>query len=390
MKKNIRVISICTFFIVAITMCSAVASEQKAVSSMPLMNKAKKWKIGYLEGGPYKDYKDTLEATVKGLMKLGWVETRTLPELPDPENTGKLWQWMATSLKSEYVEFVPDSYWSSDWNEAQRKKTQATVLQRLNDRKDINLMIAMGTWAGQDLANHRHATATVVLSSSDPVASKIISSVQDSGFDHIHARCDPTRYETQLRMFHRIVKFTKLGVAYEDTLAGRGYAALDSIEKVAREKKFKIIRCKCKMDIPDIKKRLENIVRCHTDLASQIDALYLTESNIALKNLPQVLAPLVKAKIPTFSQNGSAEVKHGVLLSFAQTDFKPVGKFHAETIAKIFNGAKPRQLPQIFKEPPKIAINLKVAQIINWDPPMDIFDIADEVYKEIQIVKLDE
>jgi len=387
MKKCIRVISIRALIILIISAFSAVAYGQETFSSKPLMNKGKKWRIGYLEGGPYKDYLDTLEATVKGFMALGWVATKTLPEIPESENTGKLWQWMATSLESTYIEFVPDGYWSSDWDDAQRMKTQSVVLQRLNDKHDIELMIAMGTWAGQDLANNRHDTPTVVLSSSDPVASKIITNPRDSGFDHVHARCDPKRYENQIRMFHRIVGFKKLGVAYEDTLAGRGYAALDSIEKVAREMKFKIVRCKCKLDIPDVKKRLANIVGCHTELASQIDALYLTESNIALQNLPQVLAPLMKAKIPTFSQNGSDEVKHGVLLSIAQADFKPVGKFHAETIAKIFNGAKPRQLPQVFQESPKIAINLKVAQLINWDPPMDIFDIADEIYKEIQIVE---
>jgi len=390
MKKFICFISIWAFCILIIAVFSATASGQETCSATPLMNKDKKWRIGYLEGGPYKDYKQTLEATVAGFMALGWIETQHLPEIADAEDTGKLWQWMATSLKSEYIEFVPDGYWSSDWDEAQRLKIRTVVLQRLDDLRDIDLMIAMGTWAGQDLANNRHDTPTVVVSSSDPVASKIITSPQDSGFDHVHARCDPTRYETQLRMFHNIVGFKKLGVTYEDTLAGRGYAALASIEKVAKEKNFKIIRCKCELDIPDVKKRLENIVRCHTELAVQIDALYLTESNIPLKNLPLVLAPLVKAKIPTFSQNGSDEVKYGVLLSIAQADFKPVGRFHAETIAKIFNGARPRQLPQVFQEPPKIAINLKVAQIINWKPPLDIFEIADEVYKEIQSVKNEE
>ncbi len=361
-----------------------LASEQNPYSSTPPANPKAKWRIGYLQGGPYKDYLGTLKATVQGFMVLGWVETRALPQIANPEDTQKLWQWMATSLRSEYIEFVPDGYWSLDWKEERREKMQSVILKRLNDTHDIDLMIAMGTWAGQDLANNRHHTPTVVLSSSDPAASKIIASPLDSGFDHIHARCDPTRYETQLRMFHRIVGFETLGVAYEDTLAGRGYAALDSIEKVAKEKKFKIARCKCKLDIPDVNQRLANIVKCHESLAPRIDALYLTESNIPLKDLPQVLAPLVNAKIPTFSQNGSDEVKHGVLLSIAQADFKPVGMFHAETIAKIINGAKPRQLPQIFKEPPKIAINLKTAELINWTPPMDLFEIADEIYKEIK------
>ena len=52
-------------------------------------------------------------------------------------------------------------------------------------------------------------------------------------------------------------------------------------------------------------------------------------------------------------------------------------------MANVFNGAKPRQLPQVFEGPPKVAINLKTAQIIGFDPPMVLLGAADEIYKEI-------
>ena len=64
-------------------------------------------------------------------------------------------------------------------------------------------------------------------------------------------------------------------------------------------------------------------------------------------------------------------------------DFKYVGHFYAEIIAKIFNGAQPRQLDLIFEDPPKIAINLKTAEIIGYDPPVDVLGAADEIYQEI-------
>jgi hypothetical protein len=52
-----------------------------------------------------------------------------------------------------------------------------------------------------------------------------------------------------------------------------------------------------------------------------------------------VLKPIVEAKLPSFSMLGSTEVRHGALMSIAQADFSYVGLFHAETIARIFNGA---------------------------------------------------
>ena len=56
-------------------------------------------------------------------------------------------------------------------------------------------------------------------------------------------------------------------------------------------------------------------------------------------------------------------------------------------MAKIFNGAKPRQLDQLFEEPPKIAINLKTAELIQYDPPVDVLGSADEIYTEIKLAK---
>lgn len=53
-------------------------------------------------------------------------------------------------------------------------------------------------------------------------------------------------------------------------------------------------------------------------------------------------------------------------------------------MAQVFNGAKPRQLEQIFEGPPKVAINLKTAQLIGFDPPMVLLGAADEIYKKIE------
>jgi ABC-type uncharacterized transport system substrate-binding protein len=92
-------------------------------------------------------------------------------------------------------------------------------------------------------------------------------------------------------------------------------------------------------------------------------------------------------KIPTFSQRGTDEVKHGVLLSTSTAGSKYVGRFHAETIAKIFNGAKPRDLEQFFEDPPRIAINLKTAQIIGYDPTIDVLGFSDEVFEDIAEAK---
>lgn len=364
---------------------NAIASEHDEYPTTPTAKPdGSKWRIGYLEGGPYSQYPATLIATVKGLADLGWLAPMDFPRDFDPENASELWLYLAENVKSEYIEFVPDAFWSANWDESPpREALREEVLQRLHGG-DIDLMIAMGTWAGQDLATSDVTTPTVVLSSSDPLGSAIVKNADDSGWDHLHARLDPTRYLRQVRLFHDIINFQKLGIVYEDTVTGRTYAALDDVKEVAAERGFEVVPCTTSLDVHS-GEAFRNLLTCHEDLAPAVDAVYLTENNgMQLARFPELLAPFFEHDVPTFSMAGSDEVRHGVLLSIAQAGFKYVGDFHARTIAKILNGASPRKLTQVFEAPPKIAINLKTAERIGFDPPVDILLAADEIYENIE------
>ena len=61
-----------------------------------------------------------------------------------------------------------------------------------------------------------------------------------------------------------------------------------------------------------------------------------------------------------------------------------MGRFHAEVMARVFNGEKPRDIGQIFEDPKLIAVNTKVAQIIGYKIPDSILQIADVVYDQIE------
>ncbi len=361
----------------------AIATPQQPFKASPITNSDKPWRIGYYEGGPYIEYQKVLTATVKGLMDLCWIETQKIPN-QEGEQTDALWKWLTTNLNSDYIEFVNNGHYSAGWEDESRENLKQQVIQRLAKKQDIDLMIAMGTWAGQDLANNKHSTNTLILSSSDPIASGIIKSIDNSGFKHVHATVDPDRYERQLRVFHDITGFKKLGIAYEDTQNGRSYAAMDTIKSLSEEIGFSIVPCHTKSDIKDIRFAEHSVVRCFQQLVETADAIYVTEQGGVTKNtLPVLVQTANRHHIPTFSQSGSEEVKHGILASLSQANFKFFGEFHATTAAQIFNGAKPSELNQHFKEPPRMAVNLKTAEIIGFNPPLLLLGASDEIYQEI-------
>ncbi|HRY15518.1 MAG: hypothetical protein KDJ31_08625 [Candidatus Competibacteraceae bacterium] len=361
-------------------------NNQPAVSTAPKAKApGKKWRIGYYEGGQYPDYEVILKAIVRGLIALKWLEPLDMPAANNPV-PGGFWDYLAHHAVSDYLEFVPDGYYNAgNFDPELRSQVRERLIDRLSRQGDIDLMIAMGTWAGQDLANDRHQVATVVASASDPIGSGIVKSAEDSGFDHLHAKVEPDRYARQIELFHDIIDFHKLGVVFEDTPEGRTYAAVDAIERTARARGFEVVRCIAPFSGVPQKEAERKVVECYKQIALAADAVYLTvHRGLNAQSLPSVTAAIITAQRPSFSMLGESEVRRGVLMSVAQGNYNYVGYFHAEAIARIFNGARPRDLPQTWLAPAKIALNLKVAELIGYDPPVDILLACDEIYQTIE------
>ena len=173
--KHLLKSAITAVFISCFFFSNVYAIDKGNFPVTPKMNNGKKWRIGYLEGGPLPNYPDNLRAMVTAFSDLGWAKKPAFPPSADVDDTKQLWSWISKNLKSDYLEFVQDAYWSNNWDDNLRPKNRQLILDRLNQKKDMDLMLAMGTWAGQDLANNEHSVPTVVMSTSNPIASKIFA-----------------------------------------------------------------------------------------------------------------------------------------------------------------------------------------------------------------------
>jgi ABC-type uncharacterized transport system substrate-binding protein len=337
-----------------------------------------KWRIGYYESGDYGEYPRILHAISEGLQTLGWLK---LPAIPEGLSGEALWHFLAKNARSDTLEFVEDAYWKpGDFNEALRSKTMDSFLERLKNKHDLDLVIAMGTLAGQDMAKLGTPIPTVVASASDPLESGIIESPWDSGQDNLHAQIYPGRYQHDVRLFHSIIRFKTLGIVYEDSPEGRVYAAMNAIEDVSREKGFAIVACFAPFSDVETSVATQKTLDCYRKIAPQVDAVYVTiHRGITPTSIREIAAILRRAQTPSFSMLGSEEVKAGVLMSLVETQRSSLGFFHAEVIARIFNGAKPRALNQIWTDPAKIVLNLETTRQIGFDPPVDILLAADEL-----------
>ena len=338
----------------------------------------KKWRLGYVDGGNYGEYHDTLRALVHGLEKLRWL---SIPEIPAGLDSRQLWLFLADHAISDYLEFVSDAWWQpGNFDTAKRPALRQSLANRLYNVKDIDLIVAMGTWAGQDMVALQTPVPTIVAATSDPLRAHIIRSPEDSGLDNLHARVAPERYEHQLRLFHDVVPFKRLGIVYENTREGKTYSALDAAQQVAQERGFTLVTCHASWNGVTVEQATQNVLDCYRRLAPDIDAVYVTiHRGVTQDSIRSIAKIMLDAQVPSFSMLGATEVRQGILLSLAQADMSYVGTFYAKTIARIFNGAKARQLNQIWIDPAKLVINLHTARQIGFDPPIDTLLAADEI-----------
>ncbi len=345
----------------------------------PKLNGGEKWRIGYYEGGPYSDYTDTMRTLVKGLIASGWIDDQNPPEYFN-ESPKPYIEWLI-QCNSQYLSFRAADCYSANWNDKRRIEIRGDLLEKLKSGT-LDLVIAMGTWAGLDLANNEHIVPVLVLSTSDPIRAGIVKSADNSGYDHVTARVDPNRYFRQLRMFHRIVGFKTLGIAYENSSDGRIYSAITEAQQVAKERSFKIITCEVIDTTVDTQKSDSTCMACYRQLAENTDAIYVTALTCVDRLGPKIANIFRAAGKPSFSLVGSKLVKEGMMLSISSdSGYAGLGRYNAMKFGEILNGTQPITLNQVFEDPLDIAVNMETVRQIGFDLPESIIKVASEVYE---------
>lgn len=386
MKKVIAILGIllCCFVMTNLNLAATQADDtgHTSVNAPTTRPDGSKWRFGYCGSESFITYTTTLVALVNALEEIGWVDNlEGFDQVAKTEDSRTIWSWLATREVSPYIEFVDDAF----YNLRDPDFDQEAIIERLSNKKDIDIMLVMGAAAGILLSNAEHDTNIFVFAASNAVRSGIIDSVEDSGKDNVWAHMDEHRFVRQTRAFYDIVEFKKLGMVYEDSDNARVYSAVNEIESLAKEKGFEIIRYHVTepRTPEEFPRYYQEVQAAYNKLAEQVDAVYVTIASLESEKLPELFQPFYEHKIPVFSQLGNIEVQYGALLTVSVMDEVNVGRFGADTISKCLLGAKPRDLEQSFQSAPMITMNAEVAKKIGFKLPFDLVIVVDEAYQTI-------
>ena len=238
-------------------------------------------------------------------------------------------------------------------------------------------------WAGEDFINDQHSTPTLLFSASNFEDTGILKSLDDSGYDHVSAMLDPTFFERQIRMYHRLTGFKTLGVAYENTKEGLNYSYINTFEKVSKERGFTVNRCEVIDTTEDREKSRASCLSCYKELAENSDSIFITSLLCADEEIDALAELFKEKKVTSYSVFGSEHAKKGILLtSSAAVAYREHGKRSAHKIAKVLNGTKPRAIPQVTEIPLALSLNTATAKAINFTIPESIRRIAHDTYEK--------
>lgn len=346
------------------------------------------WKIGIYQGGDYYDYPLYFAGFIRGLELLECLPAGTSENIVTTDNFSTIWRILSDKSSSQKIQFIEDAFWSADWNDSLRSSIVEEIVARTGPEGDIDLMIAMGTWSGQDLVSSLSVCPVIVLSSSDPVAAGISAGNEFSGQSNIFVACNPDRYRRRLMTFHRIVQFNNLGLVYENTPEGRIYANLEDFRKAADDLGFNIVERFLPESQLTPDEAADSIVKIYAEMAPEIDALIFTALECEQPSyFPELTATLNDLEIPTAGQLGRDQVKLGALLSITERSSDDIGLFCAKAFCRVISGESPGSISQIFVEPLSLYINLATAERIGYSFPPGIISSADSVYTAIQVLE---
>jgi ABC-type uncharacterized transport system substrate-binding protein len=362
---------------------AAGASEK----NKPHLNNGKKWKLAYVETAPFVNYAGALYYLLRGLEEQGWlVGVDKLPFTWGQSDTKLMWKYIATQRDfSAYIEFLPDARFSL----ADMPGREDDVLKRFTQKKSADLIIVMGTVAGKLISVDQTLSPSMVFSTSNAVRSGIVKADDFSGRKMVWAHTDPERYKQQIEVFWGVFKFKNLGIVLEDSTNGRAYASIDDVEAIAKSRGFKVIRKYVvgMKNQSDHDRFFKDLTTAYRELAPQVQGFYYTiagAQGLRPEVLREAFQPFYDNKVPVFSQNGDSEVRLGALMSVVRGEYVGLGLFGANQMIKLLGGASADSLPQIYANPPNIALNLEVAKKIGYKPSVEIMTAADKVFQTIE------
>ena len=365
---------------------TAEAAEESFDMTPHAKDDGTKYRLAYVDYDEYLQASRQLYYIIAGLEELGWISKGSIPfnitDIDSKEMSSKeMYAALEKADLGPYVEFADGAHYYLAYED--NDEVSDSIVSRAG--KDIDLVIASGTSAGLFVKDLHLDIPMVDFSATDPVASGIIDSTENSGDPKVWANVEPSVPLRQLKYYYSLKPFKRAGlIVYGDeTISG-----VPDIEKSAEELGFELV----KYNIEEQPRETDEELAAYYDLVESnfkkmakedIDAFFMTVDLVNEPDkLPRMFEHLYKEKIPVFCLDDADTIRNGGLLLILANDLENQGRFIADAMVKILNGADASTLPCVYTSAPSIYVNYSVAQRIGYPLKFEFLTICDEIVTE--------
>lgn len=205
----------------------------------------------------------------------------------------------------------------------------------------------------------------------DPIGAGIAKTMQGSG-TNVAGATHAVPISVQFSSAKRIVDIKRMGIIYNPA-EKNSIISRDVLREIAKKNGFKLIESAV-TEAGKLKAAAQVIID------AGVDMVYLPSDSFLLDNGSEVVSYFNQKNIPTLGATEKYVKKCGALVGVV-TSYYNVGKEAAGISKKIFEGQKPGNIPIFSTDDIQYVLNMKTAQKIGLEIPMEILEIASTIIK---------
>lgn len=333
-----------------------------------------------LTGGDYDRYRRILLSFADGLRTLGIIDRA--PEGLDPglNGTADVWKALNETAGGSNIRFLADGHYDCMFDADRRRRMVAELAERVATAKDVDVIFVFGTETTLEVAEAVKTIPVLSLASTDPVATGIVLSADDSGQDNLHALVSAGYFRQQVESFHSVRPFKSLGFVTAEQRAAK--SGVGDVRAACVAKGITLVDAYYDEDEEKSEAaRFRAFYECLEKLVEKgIEAVMLPWFPCTDAELAQVVALLVKHGVWSYSLAGPAFTSRGILLGAGEETLESYGLFEADVLRRVIDGDMPREISQIFVQPNKLSLNLRTAMQMGWHVPFGLLVSVEKTY----------
>lgn len=328
--------------------CCAGGSAQAAPAARPLT-------IAYIETGEY------------------WEFTEIMTALRDA---------LAARDPQHRMVFPADLHFSPGYDAPDEVFQERARL--LMNTPGIDCIISMGTVPTKALlAANNGRTPIMAIDISDPEGVGFVNSTGTPVAQNLVVQFIPNQWQNMFNRFYLSLPFSRLGIMYYDTPAGRSYSNVREAREVARDLGFTLVEYS-ELDAAESRESCKKGVQAL--LQQQIDAFYVSQlkcfdwTNVR-SHPAELLNMLHNKKVRTFASDGAQHVQRGALMGMFSLNTTAVAEFYASHMASLL-GLTTAGGDIHVSHRLRIAINIDTARKLGLKIPLSLLVTADQLFDE--------